>query len=223
MFPCLIDFALDCFATSSERLGARSIDLVEAGGARVGGGAHGADWILFAPGIQQLAQASDVHVHGALVDVDIPPPDAVEQLLAAEHTARMLQEKFQQTIFGRSEIDRSARASHPPLVAVQFDVAKRQHGGEAFGTGAPQQTADPREQFRHRERLENIIVSSGGNAPHPFSMMIGSCLVSGRARSRRHSSMPDRPGSIQSSTMRSGTRSFSRVSASSPRATASTS
>ena len=30
--------------------------------------------------------------------------------------------------------------------------------------------------------------------------------------------MPDRPGSIQSSTIRSGTRSFSLVSASSPRA-----
>ena len=35
-------------------------------------------------------------------------------------------------------------------------------------------------------------------------MMIGSDLVSGRARSRRQSSMPDRPGSIQSSTTRSG-------------------
>ncbi len=35
-------------------------------------------------------------------------------------------------------------------------------------------------------------------------MMIGSRSVSGRARSRRHSSMPDRPGSIQSSTSRSG-------------------
>ena len=37
-------------------------------------------------------------------------------------------------------------------------------------------------------------------------MMIGSALLSGRARSRRHSSMPDRPGSIQSSTTRSGAR-----------------
>ena len=41
-------------------------------------------------------------------------------------------------------------------------------------------------------------------------MMIGSERVSGRARSRRHSSMPERPGSIQSSTTRSGTLSFSR-------------
>ena len=49
-------------------------------------------------------------------------------------------------------------------------------------------------------------------------MMIGSALLSGRARSLRHSSMPERPGSIQSSTTRSGGASRSRMSASSPRA-----
>jgi hypothetical protein len=54
-------------------------------------------------------------------------------------------------------------------------------------------------------------------------MMIGSRSVSGRARSRRHSSIPDMPGSIQSSTSRSGGLSFSLISASSPRADVSTS
>jgi hypothetical protein len=37
-----------------------------------------------------------VHVHGALVDIDVAAPDAVEQLLAAEYPAGMLQEKLQQ-------------------------------------------------------------------------------------------------------------------------------
>src|SRR3979490_3400737 len=77
---------------------------------RVAGAAHGADRILLAAGIEQLAQAADMYVDGALVDIDVAAPDAVEQLLAAEHAAGMLEEEFQQAIFGRAEIDRPARA-----------------------------------------------------------------------------------------------------------------
>src|SRR5690348_4279620 len=47
----------------------------------VAGTAHRADRILLAAEIEQLAQAADMHVHGPLVDIDVAPPDAVEQLL----------------------------------------------------------------------------------------------------------------------------------------------
>ena len=60
------------------------------------------------------------------------------------------------------------------------------------------------------------------SSPRAVSMMIGNCLVSGRARSRRQSSMPERPGSIQSRMTRSGECSLSSKSASSPRGTVST-
>src|SRR5215470_2972113 len=39
--------------------------------------AYGADRILLAARIEQLAQAADMHVDGALVDVDVTAPDAV--------------------------------------------------------------------------------------------------------------------------------------------------
>src|SRR5256885_8169387 len=72
---------------------------------RIAGAAHGADRVLLAAGIEQFAQASDMDVDGALIDIDVAAPDAVEQLLAAEDAAGMLEEKFQQAIFGRAEVD----------------------------------------------------------------------------------------------------------------------
>src|ERR1700681_1036911 len=96
---------------------------------RVAGAAHGADRILLAARVEQLAQPSDMHIHGAFVDIDVAAPDAVEQLLAAEHPARMLQKEFQQPVFGRAEINRAARAGDAALLAIELDVAIGKHGG----------------------------------------------------------------------------------------------
>src|SRR6478736_988305 len=126
-----------CVARASHPL--RLLRLREAIVQRVAGAADGADRVLLAAEIEQLAQAADMDVDGALVDVDVAPPDAVEQLLAREYAAGMLQEELQQAIFGRAEIDRPARARHAALVAVELDVAIGQHGGEPLGAGAPQQ------------------------------------------------------------------------------------
>src|SRR6185436_18098427 len=77
--------------------------------------AHGADRVLLAAGVEQFAQAADMHVDGALVDIDVTAPDRVEQLLAAEDAAGMFEEKFQQAILGRAEIDRTARTRDAAL------------------------------------------------------------------------------------------------------------
>src|SRR5258708_37908700 len=89
---------------------------------RIAGAAHGADRILLLARVEQFAQPPDVHIHGAFVDIDVAAPDAVEQLLAAEHPARMLQKKLQQPVFGRSEIDRTARARDAALLAIKLDA-----------------------------------------------------------------------------------------------------
>ena len=49
-----------------------------------------------------------MNVDGALVDIDVTAPDAVEQLLAAENPAGVLEKKLQQPILGRAKIDRTA-------------------------------------------------------------------------------------------------------------------
>src|SRR5437868_5274165 len=74
----------------------------------IAGAPDGAYRILFAAGVELFAQAPDMHIDGALVDIDIAAPDAVEQLLAAEYPSRMLQKKFQQTVLGRPQLDRAA-------------------------------------------------------------------------------------------------------------------
>src|SRR4030088_2686168 len=87
---------------------------------RVAGAAHGADRILLAARVEQFAQPPDMHIHGAFVDIDVAAPVAVEQLLAAEPPARMLEKNLQQPVFGRAEIDRTARAGDAALFAIEL-------------------------------------------------------------------------------------------------------
>ena len=88
--------------------------------------------------IERLAQAPDMHVDRALVDIDVAAPDAVEQLLAGKHPPRPLHQIFEEAELGRAQIDRLAGARDALLLAIEFEVADRQHQGNAFRTGAPQ-------------------------------------------------------------------------------------
>src|SRR5579872_2188295 len=128
---------------------------------RIAGAAHGADRILLAAGVEKLAQAADMHVHGALVDVDVAAPDAVEQLFAGKHPPGMLEKEFEQAVFGRPEIDGAAGAGDAALFPVELDIAIGEHSGKPLGARAAQQPAYPRQQFRHRERLDDVVVRAG--------------------------------------------------------------
>src|ERR1700704_2736296 len=99
----------------------RSRALDEAVVERVAGAAHGADRIGGAAAIERLAQASDMDVDGALVDIDVAAPDAVEQLLPREHPAGILHQEFEQPEFGGAERHVAAGARHPLLLAVELD------------------------------------------------------------------------------------------------------
>src|SRR3954464_5911136 len=70
---------------------------------RISDAAHwfGSDRV--AAGIQHLAQTPDRNVHAPLVGVDLPAPHSIEQLLATEYAARMLQEISQQPALGGPE------------------------------------------------------------------------------------------------------------------------
>src|SRR5579872_3829330 len=110
-----------------------------------------------------------MHVHRALVDIDVATPDTVEQLLAAEDAAGMLEEEFEQPVFGWAEIDGPAGAGDAALLAVELDIAIGEHGGKPLRTCAPQQAAYPRQKFRNRERFDNVIVGTGGETPDPLA------------------------------------------------------
>ena len=116
-----------------------SAPLAEAIVERIAGAAHGADRIGGVAAVERLAQAADMHVDGALVDIDVAAPDAVEQLLARKHPAGPLHQKFEQAEFGRAEIDRAACARHALFLAIEFEIADGEHHGDALRAGAAQQ------------------------------------------------------------------------------------
>src|SRR5262249_25945011 len=82
----------------------------------VAGAADGADRIGIVTAVERLAQPADMDVDGALVDIDFTAPHAVEKLFAREHATGPLHQKFEQTIFGRAEIDRAAGTRHALLL-----------------------------------------------------------------------------------------------------------
>src|SRR5215216_4449969 len=102
-------------------VGSPGLGLAEPLVERIAGAAHGADGVALALAVERLAQTADVDVDGALVDVDVAPPNAVEQLLARKHPAGTLQQEFQQTKLRRPQLDLSAAAKDAAAVAVEFD------------------------------------------------------------------------------------------------------
>src|SRR4051794_35996921 len=100
-----------CCASTSARLEA------------VAGAANRADRVG-APGAhERLAQAADVHVDSALVDVDLVAPHAVEQLATCEHATRRLHEELEQPVVGWTQMDGLSAAQDRHRRAVELDVA----------------------------------------------------------------------------------------------------
>src|ERR1700722_14610796 len=138
---------------------------------RIAGAAYGADRIDGVAAVERLAQATDMDVDGALVDIDVAAPYPVEQLLAREHPAGAFHQEFEQPELGRAEIDRAGRAGHALFLAIELEIADVEHHGDPLGAGAAQQRADARQQFRHRERLDDIVVGGGGEPADPLAFL----------------------------------------------------
>src|SRR6478609_3715447 len=67
---------------------------------------------IAAAGIERFAQPPDMDIDGAQLDLGIAAPYPVEQLLAGEHAAGVLQEMTQQPVLGRAEMHLPAAARH---------------------------------------------------------------------------------------------------------------
>ena len=113
-----------------------------------------------------------MHVDGALVDIDVAAPHAVEQLLAREDAARALHQELQQLELGRAEMELACRARRTRWVSRSSSMSP---AASRFATrprlGAPQERADPRQQLRHRERLGDVVVGAGREAAHAVALL----------------------------------------------------
>src|SRR5262245_61530582 len=71
---------------------------------RIARGADGADDVGVVLAVQRHAQAADMDVDGACLDIDVLAPHRIEQLLAREYAAGMLHEMAQQAELGGPEM-----------------------------------------------------------------------------------------------------------------------
>src|SRR6476469_8189085 len=90
---------------------------------RVTRSADSSDWIALARAVHGLAQAADMDVDRALVDLGVHAPDAVEQLGSAEDAAGALHQEFQHAEFGGTEMQLASAPAHALGLAVEDDVA----------------------------------------------------------------------------------------------------
>ena len=101
----------------------------------------------FAPGRpQQSAQPQNVHVHGALFDVDPATPDTIKQLRSIKRSIRVAQQKLQQPEFSWTDVHRMAIDRQPMAAYVQRDTV----GFDDTlirASRAAQQRLDPGNQF----------------------------------------------------------------------------
>src|SRR5205814_6028882 len=135
----------------------------------VPGAADGADRL----GIAQLApELGDVHVDGARAAGIRHPPHEVEQLLAREHDARVLEEAREQLELLARQLDRRAGDRHVARVAPQDDVAGGEHGVLAALLGAPEDRLDARRELARRERLRDVVVRPELEPGDPVGLLV---------------------------------------------------
>ena len=113
------------------------------------------------PDVERLAQPADMHVDGARIDVGVVAPHRIEQLLAAEHPARMFEEMLEQPELGRAEATTCAVAADAVAGDVHFEVGIGELLAGQRRADPAHHRADPRDQLLGAERLGHIIVGAG--------------------------------------------------------------
>ncbi|QTK79739.1 hypothetical protein AT6N2_C2080 [Agrobacterium tumefaciens] len=154
--------------------GTRQSDGVRSGFHGIAGAAHRADDILHVRKIKRLTQASDMHVDGTLIDVDIMAPDTIEQLRTGEHPARRGHQEFQKAKLRRTETHFTAFAVNAMRLAIQFDIPAFQHRRQNLGAGPAEHGLDAGHEFRRGERLDDIIVRTRCEATNTFAFLAAS-------------------------------------------------
>ncbi len=118
-------------------------------------------------GLDQLAQARDLHVDGAIEYFVFAPAREFHQFVTRQRHARVSEQDFQQREFSRGERDRGAGAGQRAGGEIDRDLAeahlafldrggaRRQRGGTPAQHGM-----DARHQFARVERFGQVIVGT---------------------------------------------------------------
>ena len=102
----------------------------------------------------------DVDVDRARAARVAHPPDPVEQLVARDHDAGVLDQVGEQVELLAGQLDRRAGDRHLARLRIERDVAELEHLGARRGAGAPQDGLDAGGELARREGLRNVVVGA---------------------------------------------------------------
>ena len=130
----------------------------------VAGRTDGSDQVHLRAVVDCSAQAPDMDVNRAQLDIDVAAPDGVQQLLAAEHPLGMLQEVAQQLELGRPQMHRTFTAPHPVRGEVHDQIIKGQHLRFQARLRAAHYRAHAGDQLGRRKGLGDVIIGAAFQA-----------------------------------------------------------
>src|SRR6185437_3060996 len=131
------------------------------GGESITRATHGLDQYIQPERFQRFAQAPDVHVHRAFLDVHAAAPDLVQQLRARIGALGVAHEKVQQPIFGGADLDLGFARVHAVRGTIDPQAAAFDRARAAIGLDAPQHRLDPRDQLACREWFDHVVIDAG--------------------------------------------------------------
>src|SRR6056297_4208114 len=169
------------FCTKLSVFGAKSVHSVQISAQSIPRTAHGTQGIAAAVFAERFAQAADVDIDGAGVDIDVAPPDPIKQLFAAPDPAGLFHEGRQQAEFGGSELEILAVAGDAVGFGVEHDILVFQTFAHGAGPGAAQLGAHPGHEFDHRIGFDHVVVRPGFQAAHAVDL-----FGAGRQHDDRH-------------------------------------
>src|SRR5207249_10473305 len=115
----------------------------------------GLDQTSLATSLQLLAQGPDVDVDHVRLAQEVEPPHTLEDQVARQHLARMVQQEFEQLVLARGELQLPLSPSDFTRSAVQLEIGHPQHFGSLRCCSA-QQRPNPCHQFVEDKRLGQV-------------------------------------------------------------------
>ena len=101
-----------------------------------------------------------MHIHGALLDVDMVTPDLVKQLATAVNPLRMPHQVLQQLEFGRADFEWLLLPAHAVGIGVQTQQPDIDHPPRLFRRAPTQHGPDAGQQFARRKGLDDVVIGT---------------------------------------------------------------
>ena len=159
------------------------------------------------------ADRADVRVDGARARRHVVAPHLREQLLAGRDPTGARREVVDEVELDRREVHELAVDAHPARrrrrARPRRSARRARRGDSADALGPAQQRVHPGDQLAHAERLRHVVVGADREPDEEVGLAVAGGEHQDRAPARSRwmrlqTSMPSRPGSMRSSTTRSG-------------------